>query len=72
MEDEISAKQRVLNAIKQLPDDASIEDILYTVYVIQRIEAGLADIKAGRTIPHEEVVQSIKKWLEPRDEASNA
>ena len=41
--------------LDHLPDQASWDDIMYELYVKEKIEEGLADIKAGRTIPHEQV-----------------
>ena len=38
--------------IRQLPDDASWDDLMYQIYVRQKIEAGLADIAAGRVHSH--------------------
>ena len=72
MDDELSLKQKVINAIARLPDDATIEDICYSVYVIQGIEAGLADVRAGRTIAHEDVVRSLRIWLETGNRSFNA
>ena len=48
-------KQAAKELIEHLPDQASWNDIMYELYVKQKIEAGLADIEAGRTIPHEQV-----------------
>ncbi len=50
-----TAKQAAKQIIDQLPDQATWDDIMYELYVKQKIEAGLADIDAGRTIPHEQV-----------------
>ncbi len=48
-------KQAAKELIEHLPDQASWNDIMYELYVKQKIETGLADIEAGRTIPHEQV-----------------
>jgi len=48
-------KQAARQLIDHLPDQASWDDIMYELYVKEKIEAGLADIKAGRTIPHEQL-----------------
>ena len=48
-------KQAAKDLIEHLPDQASWNDIMYELYVKQKIEEGLADIEAGRTIPHEQV-----------------
>ena len=50
-----SAKDAARRIIDRLPDQASWDDIMYELYVKQKIEEGLADIEAGRTIPHEEI-----------------
>ena len=48
----MKAKKTVRELLDRLPDDCSLEDILYHLYVVQAIEAGLADVEAGRTISH--------------------
>lgn len=48
-------KQAAKQLLDHLPDQASWDDIMYELYVKEKIETGLADIKAGRTIPHEQV-----------------
>ena len=59
----MEAKKRVKQLLDKLPDDCTLEDILYHLYVIQKVEQGLADVKDGRTIPHEEVEQALRrKW----------
>lgn len=60
----MQAKQTVRELLDRLPDDCTLEDVLYHVYVVQEIERGMADVEAGRTIPHEEVAAELrKKWL---------
>jgi predicted transcriptional regulator len=48
-------KQAARQLLDHLPDQASWDDIMYELYVKEKIEAGLADIKAGQTISHEQV-----------------
>lgn len=50
-----TAKQAATQIINQMSDQASWDDIMYELYVKEKIEAGLADIEAGRTISHEQV-----------------
>lgn len=60
----MKAKETVRELLDRLPDDCSLEDILYHLYVVQAIERGSADADAGRTISHEEVQERLrKKWL---------
>lgn len=60
-----AAKQEVKRILDSLPEDASLEDIQYHIYVRQKIEHGLEDIQAGRTLSEEEFDQRMAKWLEP-------
>ena len=46
---------RVSETIASLPGDASWEDVMYRLYVRQKIEAGLADAESGNTVPVAEV-----------------
>jgi len=48
-------KKEIQGLLKDLPDNATWDDIMYKIYVRQAIEAGLEDSKAGRTIGVEEV-----------------
>ena len=60
----MNAKETVRSLLERLPDDCSIEDVLYHLYVVQQIELGLADADAGRLIPHEEVARRLRqKWV---------
>lgn len=57
-------KATVRGLLNQLPDNCTLEDVLYHLYVIQRVEAGLADAKAGRLIPHQQVAEEFRrKWV---------
>jgi predicted transcriptional regulator len=58
-----SAKQDAA-MIAALPDDVSIEEIQYRLYVLEHIRAGLAELDAGDGIPHEEVEAEFARWLD--------
>lgn len=60
----MEAKEAVRALLDRLPDDCSMDDVLYHLYVLRAIERGQADVAAGRTIPHEQVEEELrKKWL---------
>ena len=60
----METKQAVKALLDRLPDDCSVEDVLYHLYVLQAVERGQAEVAAGRTIPHEEVDRVMRqKWL---------
>ena len=60
----VKTKETVRDLLDKLPDDCTLEDVLYHLYVLQAIDRGLADAEAGRTIPHEEVAEEMRrKWV---------
>ena len=59
-----AVKQQLTNLLSTLPEQATWDDVLYEIYVLQSIEAGLADIVAGRTIPAEEVQTHLQQRLQ--------
>ena len=52
---ETSPKERILEALRDLPSDATIDDAIERLVFLARIEEGLAELDAGQGIPHEEV-----------------
>jgi hypothetical protein len=59
-----AAKEEVLAILEQLPDDASLEDVQYHIYVRQKVEHALDESAAGRTLSEEEFDQRMARWLE--------
>ena len=59
----MTTKESVLQAIRELPDDASLEEILDAVLVRLKVERGRRQIHEGRGIAHEEVRERLAKWL---------
>jgi predicted transcriptional regulator len=58
-----TVKDAVIDAIRQMPDDATVEDILEALYVRQKIDAGLKDVAEGRKLTHDEAKKRLGKWL---------
>jgi len=60
----MTTKQQVRAVLDQLPEDCSLDDVLYHLYVLQAIGRGRADVAAGRTITHEQVERELRdKWV---------
>jgi predicted transcriptional regulator len=57
------AKQIALKIIRRLPDEASLEDLMYELYFRQRVDRGLRELEAGKTVSHADVKRSLAKWL---------
>ncbi len=59
-----TTKQEVRDLLNRLPDDCTLEDVQYHLYVLQKIERGLKDVEEGRIYTQEEVEKKMSKWLE--------
>ena len=58
-----NAKQDVTQLLSQLPDDATLEDIQYHLYVLEKIQRGRADAAAGRVHTREQARVRLAQWL---------
>ena len=56
-----TAKEEVEALLSKLPDDCSIEDIQYHLYVIEKVRKGLEAADAEGTVTQEEVEQRLGK-----------
>lgn len=56
-------KEEVSRLLTWLPDDCSLEDVQYHLYVLQKIERGLKDVEEGRVYTQEGVEKRMAKWL---------
>lgn len=52
-------KQTAHELIDHLPDQATWDDVMYSLYVRQKIEEGLKDVEAGRVVTHEEAKRRL-------------
>ena len=59
-----STKQVALKLIENLPDDASLEEVMYELYFRQRVDRGLRELDEGKTVSHAEIKRSLAKWLQ--------
>lgn len=48
----MSTKEAVLDLVQKLPDDCSLDDIQYHLYVLQTIERGKSEVTQGQTVSH--------------------
>ena len=58
-----SAKEEVRRLLDVIPETASFEDIQYHIYVREKIERGLDDVKNGNLLSQEEVEQRMRQWI---------
>lgn len=58
-----TAKEQVREILEELPDDTTLEDIQYHLYVREKVEHGLKEVEEGRTIDQDTVEQRMSRWL---------
>jgi predicted transcriptional regulator len=56
-------KQEVLEMIQQLPDDCTLEDIQYQLYVRAKVAEGIKALDKGRVVSDEEAQRRMAQWL---------
>lgn len=57
-----AAKQDALNTINQLPDTADMEEIMYHLYVLDKVRKGQDAVERGQTLTSEELQRDINSW----------
>lgn len=57
-----TAKQEVMELLKDLPDDSTLEEIQYHLYVRQKVQIGLQDVEQGKIFSQAEVEKRMEKW----------
>lgn len=59
----VTAKQEVEQLLAKLPDDATLEDIQYHLYVLEKIRRGRADVATGRSHTSDQARERLSQWL---------
>jgi hypothetical protein len=63
-----STTQILKRLIDDLPDDATIADVQYRLYIIDAVNRGRDEITSGAGIPHEQVADEMRaKWRRARE-----
>ena len=55
-------KQKVIKAILKLPESANIDDIMYELYVIDKVKKGREAAERGESISLEDVKKEMQSW----------
>jgi predicted transcriptional regulator len=56
---ESKVKERVLDAVRDLPDDATVEDAMERLYFLAKVQEGERQADAGQTVSHEEAKRRV-------------
>ena len=55
-------KEEVLELVRQLPDEVDVEEVIYRLYLREKLAVAEADIAAGRMLSSEEVREQARTW----------
>ena len=56
-------KEQMLRAIQELPPEATVEDAIESLYLLAKVERGVAQAEAGQVVTHEEARRRMARWL---------
>ncbi|MBT6502773.1 MAG: hypothetical protein HOK67_23030 [Deltaproteobacteria bacterium] len=55
-------REEAITVISKLPDSASIDDIMYRLYVIDKVRKGREAVQQGDSISIEELKGEMESW----------
>ena len=56
-------KEQVRRLLERLPEEATLEDIQYHIYVREKIQAGRRAVEENRVLSQEDAERRLSKWL---------
>lgn len=59
----MTGKEQVESLLHNLPDDCSLEDVQYHLYVLDKVNRGLEDAGASGTVSQDEAEKQLSQWL---------
>jgi len=59
----LTAKEKMLQAVKDLPDEASYEDAMERLLLLAKVERGLTQTEQGAMLSHDAVKERMARWL---------
>jgi hypothetical protein len=57
-----TAKEEIRRILETLPDDATWEDVQYSIYVRERVERGQREAEENKLIEQHEVERRMQRW----------
>jgi hypothetical protein len=57
-----TAKEEVRVLLDKLPDDCSLEDVQYHLYVVEKIHRGIDRAEQEGVLSQDEVERKLQKW----------
>jgi hypothetical protein len=60
----IKEKDQVIEMIRALPEESTVDDIMEELYFRIQVDRGLKELDEGKGIPHQDVRNRLNRWLE--------
>ena len=60
----MTAKERIVEAIQQLPEEATIGDAIEQLYLLYKIERGIDQANSGQQVLQEEARKRMARWMQ--------
>jgi predicted transcriptional regulator len=59
----MTVKELVLETVTKMPNDSTLDDIGYELYVIESVQKGLDELDRGEYFSHEQAKEQLQKWV---------
>jgi len=56
-------KTEIIDTLKEMPDEFSADELIERILLLQKIYAGLNQVKEGKVYSEEEAAQKLDRWL---------
>ena len=56
-------REQVISLLDRMPPDASIEDLQYHLYVIEKVQKGFESAEREGTLTQAEAEKKLERWL---------
>lgn len=56
------AKEKVLNSLRSMPEQFSLDELMEKLLLIEKVERGLAQVERGEVYSTEQARQLLKQW----------
>ncbi len=57
----MTSKEKVLTIVKSLDDDASLDDVIERLYLLRKIELGIAQADDGDVMEHDQFMAELDR-----------
>ncbi len=51
-----------METVKEFPQEFDLEELIERLVFVEKVEKGLQQLGDGKTFPHQQVKEMIKKW----------